>query len=108
MKPESLALACGAFAAHHKDPTAVPFHHFRLLLEVAMHKGGCTYRHLEEALNLDNGSVSRTVTALGAWHRTGRPGLGLLTTSRDPEEHRRLIVSLTPKGAALLRHIESL
>jgi DNA-binding MarR family transcriptional regulator len=83
-------------------------HHFRLFLEVAMNKNGCTYRHLEEALNLDNGSISRTVTALGAKHRTGRPGLGLLTTSRDPEEPRRLLVSLTPKGTALLRHIEGL
>jgi DNA-binding MarR family transcriptional regulator len=108
MKLEHLALACRLFAGHYPIPTAVDLHHFRLFLAVAMNPEGCTYRHLEEALNLDNGSVSRTVTALGAWHRTGRPGLGLLTTSRDPEEHRRLIVSLTPKGAALLRHIESL
>lgn len=108
MKPERLALACGAFAAQYSLPTAVDLHQFLLFLEVAMNKDGCTYRHLEETLNLDNASVSRTVMALGPWHRTGRPGLGLLTTSRDPEEHRRLIVSLTPKGTALLRHIESL
>lgn len=108
MELDQLAAAADAFAAQHDDPTAVPLHHFRLFLEVARVGGRATYRQLENALALNNSSVSRTVNALGAEHRTGRPGLGLLTTYPDPEEGRRLVVALTPKGSALLRQLQTL
>jgi len=101
-----LAAAADAFAAHHDDPTAVPLHHFRLFIEVGRLSGRCTYRQLQDALSLNNSSVSRTVNALGAEHRKGRPGLGLLTTYPDPDEGRRNLVALTPKGIALMRQLQ--
>jgi DNA-binding MarR family transcriptional regulator len=103
-----LAAAADAFAAHHDDPTAVPLHHWRLFIEIGRLGGRCTYRQLQDALNLNNSSVSRTCNALGAEHRKGRPGLGLLTTYPDPDEGRRLIVALSPKGAALLRQLQTM
>jgi DNA-binding MarR family transcriptional regulator len=103
-----LAAATDAFAAQHDDPTGVPLHHFRLFIEIGRLGGKCTYRQLENELRLNNSSVSRTVNALGAEHRTGRPGLGLLTTHPDPKEARRLIVALSPKGSALLRQLAAL
>ena len=108
MDLDRLAAAADAFAAQHGDPTAVPLHHLRLFIEVGRRGGRCTYRELQDALRLNNSSVSRTVNALGAEHRTGRPGLGLLTTYPDPEEGRRFIVALSPKGSALLRQLQNL
>jgi DNA-binding MarR family transcriptional regulator len=107
MDLDQLASAADAFAAQHDDPTAVPLHHLRLFLEVGRLGGRCTYRQLEAGLRLNNSSVSRTVNALGAEHRRGRPGLGLLTTYPDPEEGRRLIVALSAKGSALLRQLQT-
>ncbi len=107
MDLDRLAAAADAFAAQHEDPAAVPLHHFRLFIEVGRLGGRCTYRQLEDQLRLNNSSVSRTVNALGAEHRRGRPGLGLLTTYPDPEEGRRLIVAFSPKGSALLRQLQN-
>jgi DNA-binding MarR family transcriptional regulator len=108
MELDQLAAAADAFAAQHADPTAVPLHHFRLFIEVARLGGRCTYRQLENGLSLNNSSVSRTVNALGPEHRNGKPGLNLLTTFPDPQEGRRLIVALSPKGSALLRQLQNL
>ncbi|MFO0016128.1 MAG: hypothetical protein ACK52U_06165 [Synechococcaceae cyanobacterium] len=108
MDLNQLAAASDAFSAQYDDPTAIPLHHWRLFLEICRLGGRCTYRQLQENLCLNNSSVSRTVNALGAEHRTGRPGLGLLTTYPDPEEGRRLIIALTPKGSALLRQLQNL
>lgn len=108
MKLEQLALACDAFAAHHLDPKGVPLHHLRLVLEVVMRGGRCTYQQLQETLDLTNSSVSRTVNALGSEHRNGKPGLGLLTTYPDPDEGRRFVVTLTPKGTAFLRQLQTI
>jgi DNA-binding MarR family transcriptional regulator len=83
-------------------------HHFLLFLYVARFGGRCTYRQLEDALDLTNSSVSRTVNALGAEHRNGKPGIGLLTTYSDPDEGRRMIVTFTPKGSALVRQLQSI
>lgn len=107
MDLQQLAAATDAFAAQHSDPTAVPLHHFRLFIEVGRLGERCTYRQLEGNLRLNNSSVSRTVNALGAEHRRGRPGLGLLVTYPDPDEGRRLIVALSPKGSALLRQLQN-
>lgn len=108
MDMDQLAAAADAFAAQYADPTAVPLHHFRLFIEVARLEGRCSYRQLERGLSLNNSSVSRTVNALGPEHRTGRPGLNLLATYPDPQEGRRLVVSLSPKGQALLRQLQNL
>jgi len=108
MDLDQVAAAADAFAAQHDDPTAVPLHHLRLFIEVGRLGGRCTYRQLQDALSLNNSSVSRTVNALGAEHRNGRPGLGLLTTYPDPDEGRRNLVALSPKGSTLLRQLQNL
>lgn len=71
-------------------------------------RGQATYRELEEALNLSNSTVSRTVHALGETHRKGYDGHALLEVVRDPEEGRRFAIRLTAKGKALVRQIEGL
>ncbi len=71
-------------------------------------KGKATYRELEEALNLSNSTISRTVHALGDVHRKGYEGHGLLEFDRDYEEGRRFMVRLTAKGKALARQLEGL
>jgi DNA-binding MarR family transcriptional regulator len=107
MELDRLAAALDSFAAQHDDPTAVPLHHLRLFIEVGRLGGRCTYRQLQDTLNLNNSSVSRTVNALGAEHRRGRPGLGLLSLAPDPDEGRRNLVGLTPKGLALMRQLQT-
>ncbi len=71
-------------------------------------RGQATYRELEEALNLSNSTVSRTVHALGETHRKGYDGHALLEVVRDPKEARRYVIRLTAKGKALVRQIEGL
>jgi YD repeat-containing protein len=97
--------ALAAFAV--LSPTQFPVHHAQVFLHVAT-SGGCTYEEIEEALNLSNSTVSRTVHALGDTHRKGYDGHGLLETHKDPEEGRRYLVRLTAKGKALLRQLEKL
>lgn len=89
------------------DPTQLPLHHVQVFLVVAL-RGRATYRDIEEALNLSNASVSRTVNALADVHRTGRQGHALLEVHRDPEEGRRYVVVLSSRGKAILRQIEKL
>jgi DNA-binding MarR family transcriptional regulator len=105
MDLDQLARALAAFATY--EPTQMPLHHCQLFLEVAR-RGHCTYRELEEELNLTNSSVSRTCTALATTRRTGRPGLNLLELNQDPAEGRRLLVSLSKDGKALLRQLRGL
>jgi DNA-binding MarR family transcriptional regulator len=95
--------ALAAFAV--LSPTSFPIHHAQVFLVVAA-RGHVTYQEIEEALNLTNSTVSRTVNALGETHRKGYPGLDLLEVYRDPEEGRRYLVRLTAKGKALLRQLQ--
>ena len=87
------------------DPTQLPLHHVQVFLFIAA-RGSCSYREIEEALNLSNASVSRTINALAEVHRTGREGHQLLAIHKDPEEGRRYLVSLSSRGKALLRQLE--
>ncbi len=108
MEIKKLIQALDAFAALHSDPNAVHQHHFRVLLEVFKHDDQCLYKDVMEAVGLANSSVSRIVHALGAEHRTGRPGLGLLKVFRDPDYGRRYVIALTPKGTAFKRQLKNL
>ena len=108
MNLNQLAAALGAFASYYDDPTSIPLHHFRLFVEVERLGGRCTYRQLQERLNIDNSSVSRTVNALGELHRNKkRQGLGLLLTEPDPEERRRNHIVLTRKGKEVLQRLRN-
>lgn len=105
MDLRQLERALAAFSVF--SPTQFPLHHAQVFLVVAS-RGRCTYEDLEEALTLSNSTVSRTVHALGDTHRKGYSGHGLLESFRDPEEGRRFLVRLTPKGKALARQLEGL
>lgn len=105
MDLRQLERALAAFSV--LSPTSFPVHHAEVFLYVARH-GPCSYEALEEALDLSNSTISRTVHALGEQHRKGYDGHGLLDLKRDPQEGRRFMVSLTAKGKALLRQLEGL
>jgi YD repeat-containing protein len=105
MDLRQLERALAAFSV--LNPTSLPVHHAQVFLFVACN-GPCSYEDLEEALDLSNSTISRTVHALGDQHRKGYDGHGLLEAIRDPEEGRRYIVRLTAKGKAFLRQLEGL
>jgi DNA-binding MarR family transcriptional regulator len=100
-----LSQALTVFSA--QDPTRFPLHHARLFLEVARAEP-CTFEHLQEALNLTNSSVSRSVSALSERNRHGDRGYRLLSFERDPDEGRRYLVRLSSKGRLLLQQLERL
>ena len=100
----SRALDC--FAAH--EPTHLYVHHIQLWMEVAR-RGRMSYREAAEALNITPSSVSRLAQSLSDTHRHGHPGLGLLTIiQNDPEEGRRHLLMLSPKGEALKRQLANM
>lgn len=78
----------------------MPLHFIQTFLLVAA-ADSVTYREIEEALNLTNSSVSRTLAALGERHRTGNRGHGLIDVFIDPGEGRRYRARLTKRGKAL-------
>lgn len=105
MDLSQLERGLGAFAV--LAPAALPLHHAQLFLVVAREEP-VTYARLEEALNLSNGTISRSIAALGTEHWRGYPGHGLLEAYRDPAEGRRFLVKLTAKGKALVRQLQGL
>ena len=86
------------------NPTGMPLHHVQVFIFICRNEG-CTYAEIEEALNLTNSTVSRTINALGETHRKGYKGFELLEVQPDPEEGRRFCVWLKPKGKALKRQL---
>jgi DNA-binding MarR family transcriptional regulator len=74
-------------------------------LYIASHNP-CHKQALEEDLDLATSSSSRLVDWLSHYHRLGKPGLGLVTKTKDPANFRRIIISLTPKGESLARQMK--
>jgi DNA-binding MarR family transcriptional regulator len=74
-------------------------------LYIASHNP-CHKQALEEDLDLPTSSSSRLVDWLSHYHRLGKPGLGLVTKTKDPTNFRRIIVTLTPKGESLARQMK--
>lgn len=105
MDLDRLERCLAAFAV--LNPVGFPIHHAQAFLLVAK-RGSATYAQIEEALGVNNSTVSRTVHALGDTHRKGYQGHGLLEVIRDPGEGRRHLVRLTARGKALARQIEAL
>ena len=76
-------------------------------LYVASHNP-CHKQAMEEDLGLKPASGSRLIDWLSEYHRLGKPGLGLVVKTKDPLNHRRLLVELTPKGESLARQMREL
>lgn len=62
-----------------------------------------TMARVAELCGISQSSVSRNVSALGKFHRKGRPGLDLVYAYEDPMERRRKLVRLTTRGEQLMR-----
>jgi len=102
-----LSRALGMFRVF--DPTHFPIHHVLVFLKVAeASPSPVTYRTIEEELSLTNSSVSRTLNALSDLHRSGEPGLGLVSIQRDPGQGRRYVARLTSRGMALAKQIQAI
>lgn len=80
---------------------------FQIVLEIAQ-RPGITMKQLVDASGLAGASISRNLMALGEWHRTDMPGLGLVETVDDPREYRRKIAFLTIKGIKFVSDIVSI
>jgi len=63
---------------------------------------GLSLGELATRLGIAQSSASRNVAALSEWHSFGKPGLDLVEAKEDPRERRRKLVTLTPKGHALV------
>lgn len=102
-----LARGLRVFMAAADEPTHLYVHLVAAFLEIARRKRA-TFEEIAEAVGITPSSVSRVVAALGERHRTGRQGFGWVYTIRDPDEGRRFVALLTPKGEAIARLIGEL
>ena len=66
--------------------------------------GEATYKELEYKFNLTNSSISRTINRLGAKHRKGYKGLGLVETQNDPAYGKRFLVTLSKTCVDLIKY----
>lgn len=69
---------------------------------------GLSLGELATRLGIAQSSASRNVAALSAWHSFGKPGLDLVEAREDPRERRRKLVTLTPKGHALVETLRAI
>mgnify|MGYP004448671141 CR=1 FL=1 len=69
---------------------------------------GISMTELYKSSGISQASCSRNVAALSKLHRLDKPGLDLVFTKEDPQERRRKIVFLTPKGKLLAEKISKL
>lgn len=72
-------------------------------------KGECTVRDLCTSTGLNQSTVARQIALLhDKPHRGVKAGLELVTLQPDPEEPRRMLISLSPKGKRLIAELQSL
>ena len=87
------------------DETDIPPETTLKVLETLIYiavNDGCSQVELRKALNLTQATMSRFVALLGqaGIKHQGKRGvaLGLVQKTIDPEDQRRTLISLTPKG----------
>lgn len=68
----------------------------------------CNMQAIVQELNLSNNSVSRNTDWLSNYHRLGKPGMGLITKTKDPLNYRRRICKLTKKGEEMVDTIKKI
>ena len=68
----------------------------------------CHLQTIEKALGMTPNSTSRNTDWLSSYHRLGKPGMGLIFKRKDPHNHRRRLVSLTPKGQIMVNQIKEI
>lgn len=75
----------------------MPMQTAAMLLIIAQ-SPGITTRELMKRLNVAQATASRNAAVLGQVNRHGIPGLDLIVSTPDPQERRRNVYHLTPKG----------
>ena len=101
----SMAQVLKAFELLRLMDREIPGQLVSAFLYIASHNP-CHKQAMEEDLDLSVSSASRLTDWLSEYHRLGKPGLGLVTKTKDPTNFRRIIVTLTPKGESLARQMK--
>lgn len=66
---------------------------------------GLSLKELAQQAGVGMASASRYVAAFGRPAKPGAKGYGLVTAVEDPEERRKKIITLTPKGRTFVNHL---
>ena len=69
---------------------------------------GATARELSQNTGITEYTLSRTLAALSETHRSGQPGLDLLTRKENPADARNKQIYLKDKGVALYKRVLAL
>ena len=96
---------CTAMNLLRKMDSEMPAQLVCSLFYIASHNY-CHKQAVEEDLQLTVAAGSRNTDWLSDDHRLNKPGLGLITKQRDPNNGRRLQMVLTPKGQVLVDQIK--
>jgi len=76
-------------------------------LYIASHNP-CHMQAIQDALRVSPNSVSRCTDWLSKYHRLGKPGMDLVVKFTDPQNARRRMVKLTPRGERLVIKIKEI
>lgn len=79
----------------------------RVFLFVA-HRGSCTQKDVELALNYSNSSASRNVSYWTERRFDKREGKGFIVRLEDPTDRRYKVLTLTKKGKEFFERIREL
>lgn len=90
-------------ALREVSPT-IPVTEVQLFVTVALNEG-LSQTELCELTDLKKSTASRYLLDLSDKTRAGTEGFGLISRSADPQELRRNMYSLTPKGRVLIKRI---
>ncbi|MBO8239807.1 winged helix-turn-helix transcriptional regulator [Prochlorococcus marinus XMU1412] len=85
----------------------IPAQVIATFLYVASHDD-CSKVDLEKALAFSTASGSRNTDWLSAYHRLNKPGLGLIIKYRDPNNRRKQVLQLSPKGRKLVQELKQI
>jgi DNA-binding MarR family transcriptional regulator len=96
----ALSQALGIVEEFRKLSPEIPSQTIATFLYIAVHDP-CPMKELVDGLGVAQSTVSRNVAMLDRINRHHEPGLDLVRASEDPNERRRKVVRLTPRGRQL-------